>query len=51
MSMVVTPVTRSPAIRQRWMGASPLHAGSRLPWPFTQPRRGTASSSGVRIRP
>ena len=45
MSMVVTPLTLSPAIIQRCIGAAPRYIGSSDAWTFTQPYSGSSSTS------
>ncbi len=51
MSMIDTPVSRSPAAIARWIGAAPRQRGSSEAWMLTQPSRGAASTAGGRIRP
>ena len=42
MRITMTPVSASPAMIARWMGAAPRQRGSSEAWPFQQPS-GTAS--------
>ena len=49
--MMVMPVCASPASTARWIGAAPRQRGNNEPWMFRQPRRGSASVQGGRIRP
>ena len=49
--MMQTPVSRSPAITARWIGAAPRQRGRSEAWTFRQPRAGAASTGGGRIRP
>ncbi len=51
MRMTWTPVTRSPAITARWIGAAPRQRGNSEPCRLKQPRRGASSTSRVRIWP
>lgn len=52
ISMTHTPVSRSPAINARWIGAGPRYAGSRLGWTFNSwvPGKRRRKDPG-RIRP
>ncbi len=47
MRMIITPVSASPAMIARWMGAAPRQRGSSEAWMFQHPSRG-ASSTGLR---
>lgn len=52
ISMTHTPVSRSPAINARWIGAGPRYAGSRLGWTFNRWVSGKRRRKGPgRIRP
>ena len=51
MRMMVTPVSSSPAMIARWIGAAPRQRGSSEAWALMQPIRGAASTAGGRIKP
>jgi hypothetical protein len=40
MRMMATPVSASPAMTARWIGAAPLQRGRSEAWMLKQPKRG-----------
>ncbi len=51
MRMTWTPVTASPAMIARWIGAAPRQRGSSEPCRLNDPRRGASSTAAGRIWP
>ncbi len=51
IAMIATPVSASPAMIARWIGAAPRQRGSSEAWMLKQPRAGASSTGCGRIRP
>ena len=51
MRITCTPVTASPAMIARWIGAAPRQRGNNEAWTLKQPSRGASSTSATRIWP
>ena len=51
MRIAITPVSLSPAMMARWIGAAPRQRGRSEAWRFRQPWRGASRIGFGRIRP